>query len=61
MAAAAGTAAPGVPASVLDVDRRIQEQRARLDDLLQRYTNDYPDVILRARPWPGWKRKENHA
>ncbi len=45
MAAAAGTAAPGVPASVLDVDRRIQEQRARLDDLLQRYTNDYPDVI----------------
>jgi len=45
MAAAAGPAAPGVPASVLDVDRRIQEQRARLDDLLQRYTNDYPDVI----------------
>lgn len=45
MAPAAGPAAPGVSAAVLDVERRIQEQRNRLDDLLQRYTNDYPDVI----------------
>ena len=34
-----------VPADVLDVERQIQTQRNRLDDLLQRYTNDYPDVI----------------
>lgn len=43
--AAAGTAAPGVSPAVLDVEQRIQAQRAKLDDLLQRYTNDYPDVI----------------
>ncbi len=34
-----------VPADVLEVEQRIQAQRNRLDDLLQRYTNDYPDVI----------------
>jgi polysaccharide chain length determinant protein (PEP-CTERM system associated) len=34
-----------VPADVLDIERQIQTQRNRLDDLLQRYTNDYPDVI----------------
>ncbi|MDE2150420.1 MAG: hypothetical protein KGJ55_11470, partial [Gammaproteobacteria bacterium] len=30
---------------ILDIDQRIALQRKQLDDLLQRYTEDYPDVI----------------
>ena len=45
MAAAPGAAAPGISPAVLDIEQRVQAQRAKLDDLLQRYTNDYPDVI----------------
>jgi len=34
-----------LPPEVLDIERQIQAQRSRLDDLLQRYTDAYPDVI----------------
>jgi len=44
-AAGGGHAAAVIPPDVLDIEQRIQTQRNRLDDLLQRYTNDYPDVI----------------
>lgn len=40
---------PGTPASQLptgsDLDQRIAVEQARLDNLLQRYTDAYPDVI----------------
>lgn len=43
--AGAGPVGQTAPAAVLDIERRIQTQRNRLDELLQSYTNDYPDVI----------------
>lgn len=39
-----GMAAP-VPGPTADIDVRIAAQRKHLDDLLQRYTDAYPDVI----------------
>ncbi|MGC9162268.1 MAG: XrtA system polysaccharide chain length determinant [Thiomonas sp.] len=44
-AAAVTPSGQTIPADVLDIERQIQTQRNRLDELLQRYTNEYPDVI----------------